>query len=559
MGVNYHGQVKALHVADAGIEGVKKQDVIPWVSVTAWTGNWNGLLQTLGALCAGASPGQVSFNSVPADGAAWVRTGTPTLFIRDNVGAPGENADECDDRDGIIMIRADGRLAVPGAIMAVNKPVALDLTVTGSGGGWDNAVNGGTGTGSLINGNAMVFGGVSLVQTGGGLVWAMGGGSGVRNNYLPAQVSEQLSAGTRALLNPTLLALGDIALNASFRVEQGTVSFSGGATVGLPQGSVTTRKETMDMALANDFDPGAIPEIHADVERQPNPPATSSFPLLAHVVGAGDTRTWEAMMNQDGLHITQAELGSNVMDAALPGAIPIAGGLREFCRRSLNYAGAAPASCVVGPNTPVPGIFNLTINPSTESATLVAKGIIVFDNFPSGIGLQIGKPTTSDKLSVITYSGDAVIFVDDASPANCITPGTACAGHVTVGADLKTANGAYPTAVNPPTYPAAADTVNNIALVAERIGLARGADDSSLSGAAQLTMTGLFYAQTQVYSCKQNEIFGSLFSRTVGMSCNVPKIASVKTMNWFLPPGLIGSTPPGPGTLAVLRWREGTQ
>jgi hypothetical protein len=128
-----------------------------------------------------------------------------------------------------------------------------------------------------------------------------------------------------------------------------------------------------------------------------------------------------------------------------------------------------------------------------------------------------------------------------------------------VGGEWKTAAGAYPTAVDPPSYPPAAGTLNNIALIAERIGLSRGADDSNVSGAANLLMTGLFYAQTQVYSCKQNEIFGSLFSRTVTMSCNVPRIAAIKSMNWFLPAHLIGSVPPGPGTLAVLRWREGRQ
>ncbi|MGH7318550.1 MAG: hypothetical protein ACRELA_02825, partial [Candidatus Rokuibacteriota bacterium] len=107
MGVNYHGLVKALHVADAGIEGVKKTDVEPWVNDVAhpWTGNWNDFLAAHGTLCDGTK--QVTFNSAPADGAGWVRLGaSATLFIRDNTGAPGEDADECVDKDGIIMIRA---------------------------------------------------------------------------------------------------------------------------------------------------------------------------------------------------------------------------------------------------------------------------------------------------------------------------------------------------------------------------------------------------------------------------------------------------------------------
>lgn len=504
----------------------------------------------------------MNLNFKPTDAADWVRRGAsppPTLFIRDNVGSPGEDADECEDRDGILTIHATGRLAVAGGLAAVNKPVSLDVTWGGgAGSGWDNAVNGGAGAGGQINGNAMVFGGVRLVNTGGGVVWAMGGSSGVRNNYVPPQSSEWLTGATRNLLNPALLALGDVALNAGFSVQQGTVTFGGGATVGVPQGTVTNRKHTLDMAIANDFDPGALPEIHADVERSGT--VAGTFPFLADPVCQApctptDNRTWEAMMRADGLHISPADLGTTVIDAKVTFGVenPPASNIREFCR---------PLPCGTLSATPVPSKFNIWINRNTDSAILIVKGIIVFDNFPSGAGLQIGKPTTADKLDTITYSGDAVIFVDDANATdanNCITPGAVCAGHVSVAASLKTADFSYPTAVNPPTYPPAANTVNNIAIVAERIGLAREASGSSLSGASQLTITGLFYGQTYLYSAKQNEIFGSLFSRSVDMGSNVPKIAQVKTMSWFLPPGLIGSTSGGSGSLTVLRWREGTQ
>lgn len=183
MGVNYHGQVKALHVADAGIEGVRRElldTAISYFTLDAsgtprWTGTWKPVLQALGTLCDGTK--QVAFDFAPTDAAGWVRQGaSPTLFIRDNINAPGEDADECEDRDGILTIHANGRLGVAGGLAAVYKPVSLDVTWGGgTGSGWDNAVNGGRGAGGQINGNAMVFGGVSLTQTGGGVVWAMGG------------------------------------------------------------------------------------------------------------------------------------------------------------------------------------------------------------------------------------------------------------------------------------------------------------------------------------------------------------------------------------------------
>src|SRR5262249_25510171 len=107
------------------------------------------------------------------------------------------------------------------------------------------------GGGALISGNAMVYGGVALNAPGGGVVWNMGGTSGIRNTYqngAGAPSSEQLRATTRALLNPALLALGDVALNAGFWIDHGTVAFGGSASAGLPQGTTTDRKQTLDLA-----------------------------------------------------------------------------------------------------------------------------------------------------------------------------------------------------------------------------------------------------------------------------------------------------------------------
>ena len=104
-------------------------------------------LAALSTLCNGAN--QVVFNSVPTDGTVWDRQGADaTLFVADNDAAPGEDGNPCNDRDGIMMIRANGRLAGGGGLAAVNKPVALDVTVTSSSGGWDDAVNGGSGSGA---------------------------------------------------------------------------------------------------------------------------------------------------------------------------------------------------------------------------------------------------------------------------------------------------------------------------------------------------------------------------------------------------------------------------
>jgi hypothetical protein len=411
--VNHYALVQALHVADSGIEGVKRELTAfvndPTLMPNGWLGTWTPLLQARGAVC-NAGNG-VTFDFTPGVGAAWTRTGaSPTLFVRDNDGprAPWENGDGCTDTDGIIAIRADGRIAATTGAFGANKPVTVDVgwQVGGASGSWDHAVNGGGGgPGTVINGNAMIYGGVFLSETSGGEAWAMGGTSGIRNNYqngADAPVSEQLAATTRQLLNPTLLAEGDVSLSAGFYVKQGTVSFSGGATAGLAQASVTNRKQTLDRALANDFDPGSVNEIHAD--RVGPFTANPSFPLLSDVVGGGDLRTWEVMLNEDGVHITPAdvlaacgnptpaECRADVIDGY--SGTPIGGSLRRFCVAANIPAGDLPPGCTIKATITgtVPSKFILTVDetPNPNTAVLVVQGIIVFDGYGAGQGVRIG-------------------------------------------------------------------------------------------------------------------------------------------------------------------------
>jgi hypothetical protein len=581
--VNHYALVKSLHVADGGLDGVRKELTDYVNNNGGWTGTWSPVLAAKGAVCNPANG--LAFASVPTGGAAWILTGdNPTLYITNNTSDPAETGNpdpNCTDKDGIITVIADGRIANAANAFSASKRVAVDLEwqASGSAGGWDNAIQGGSGGAAAINGNAKVYGGVYL-NAPGVTVWAMGGGAGIRDNYENGgPSSEQLRSTTRALLNSTLLALGDVSLNATFRVQQGTVSFSGGATAGLPQGSTTGRKETLDMALANDFDPASVSAIHAD-RTGPATGAGVAVPLLSSVVGGGDTRTWEQMLNQDGLHITAADLTTgctlctaNVIDgyAGQPVVPPGNTNLRRFCvYANMGGVGQPPAPSIPAgwpactkkttiANT-VASVFDLVVDegPNPNTATLTVNGLIVFDNYGTGQGIRWGglKGGGPESLGSIVYTGSAAIFIDDGSQTNCV--GTAvCAGRLTIAADIKTANGAFPTAVNPPVYPPAAGTVNVIGFMADQIGIGYGADGLSVTAASQLTLAGLFYAQSHIYMCQQTEIFGSLLSAQVTLACQVPKIAAVKTMSRFLPFGLIGtSTGPPTGSAVVLRWRE---
>jgi hypothetical protein len=590
--LNHYALVKALYVADAGIDGVRKE-LTDYVNANGgWQGTWNTVLAAKGNLCAGGA--SVAFNAAPSDGATWIRTGsTRTLFIRDNdvddVGraVPWENGNACTDTDGLISAIADGRIAASAGAFGASKRVAVDLVwqAGGGSGGWDNAIQGGgPGGGALISGNGMVYGGVALNAPGGGVVWNMGGTSGIRNNYqngAGAPSSEQLRATTRALLNPALLALGDVALNAGFWIDHGTVAFGGGASAGLPQGATTDRKQTLDLAFANDFDPAGVTQIHADrtgALPQSVPPA----PLLSSLVGDGDSRTWEVMLNQDGLHITAADLTVGCLPQCTNTAIdgysgtavvpPGNSNLRRFCVYAHMGGAGEPPAPPTPPGYPtctnkttiagtVPSLFDLVIDqaPNPNTATLTVRGLIVFDNYGTGQGIRLGGLNGGgpESLGAIVYTGSAAIFVDDASPNNC-TGATVCAGRLTIAADIKTPTASFPTAVNPPVYPPAAGTVNTIGFMADAIGIGYGADGASTTGVGSAPAhSALFYAQSRLYLCKDTEVFGSLLSAQVNISCQVPKIAAVKSMSWFLPRGLVGSgSGATAGTAVVVRWRE---
>lgn len=554
IGVNHYALVKALHVADAGIEGIKRE-LTDSVNASGWSGTWSPVLNARGTLCNGAN--SVTFNTAPSGGATWARTGAAaTLFVRNNVSG-GDPGDACADTDGIITIRATGRLNGAVNAFAGSRPLAVDVAWN-SGSAWDSAVNGGSGApGAVIQGNAVIYGSVQLLSSLGSIAWAMGGGSEILNNYLGATPPvDDLPAAVKVRINPVLRALGDQALNASFMVKQGLVTFGGGATAGIPEDPSNGRKDTLDMALASDFDPATVPQIYAD--RTGLFATAATFPRLSDLVpGDPSRRTWEGMLQPtasggDAVLVPSALLnGGTRIDGSMPGLVARAGtsGIWDLCRPTASTG----SGCVDGGPTAMPNVFFLTMNTGNspelgiqpQEGALVVRGKIVFTGFGT-TDLEIGQSSgpQAGRLTRIIYSGAATIFVDDSLPGNGL------GGRLHLQAHFHTANGAYPTADNPLVFPPV--TTNNIAFMTERTLLAGN------GAAQQLELTALFYAQAQIQHGAQNAAVGSLFSQSVDLGSNVPRIAAVRAMSRFLPPGVIGGAS-GPGTLSVIRWREGTQ
>src|SRR5215471_18104861 len=72
--LNHYALVKALYVADAGIDGVRKE-LTDYVNANGgWQGTWNNVLAAKGNLCAGGA--RVAFNAAPAGGATWTQVGS---------------------------------------------------------------------------------------------------------------------------------------------------------------------------------------------------------------------------------------------------------------------------------------------------------------------------------------------------------------------------------------------------------------------------------------------------------------------------------------------------
>lgn len=132
---------------------------------------------------------------------------------------------------------------------------------------WDNAVFGGSGhSGSLINGKVALRGSLHVVGNPAfPAVVSFGGSADIRNNYADAE--DHFGVVDAAKL-PTLATvpvngINVASLNATVRVQHGTIALAGGSDIGTPNDDANSVKETVD-AIRSDGSVGPVDAVYAD-------------------------------------------------------------------------------------------------------------------------------------------------------------------------------------------------------------------------------------------------------------------------------------------------------
>jgi hypothetical protein len=119
---------------------------------------------------------------------------------------------------------------------------------------WNNAIFAGAGaSGALINGNVDIRGSVHILGNGlqsSDYAIDMGGSGNVGNNYqaIPAELSSRIPACPTTMFNGEVVG----SLEAAVRIKNGLVGLSGAATIGDPDFSGNTYKETIDEVFNTD-------------------------------------------------------------------------------------------------------------------------------------------------------------------------------------------------------------------------------------------------------------------------------------------------------------------
>lgn len=218
------------HVAEAGIERALydlRQDFINDISSPSWAdGDINGMA---------IGPDTASFYSVPY-ASTTINGGSYSV----------ELMNESSNKD--IWVKSTGTMgSISHTILVYVKMINLSP--------WDNAIFAGAGaSGAMVNGNVDIRGSVHILGSGlssGDFAIDLGGTAQlVGNNYTG------VSASLKALVPPlpTVVYNGETVetLNSELRVKNGMVGLSGTATVGEPDVSGNSVKETVDAIYVTD-------------------------------------------------------------------------------------------------------------------------------------------------------------------------------------------------------------------------------------------------------------------------------------------------------------------
>ncbi len=364
---------------------------------------------------------------------------------------------------------------------------------------WNNAIFAGTGAvaGQVIEGNALIHGSVLILGSGlqpDDLAIDMSGTAGTRNNYegLPAELAGKIPPCPQTSFNGETVD----SLDATLRVKQGKVGLSGTAKVGEQDWVGNSFKETMDGVYVTDGYGGnkGADNVYSD-NGTGNPYDLGDnvqFPSLRDSYVDPDTGTsYSTYLNY--LDANSLHISENEISSEVD---------------DFNYFDA-----------------NGSISWDQSEGKLTVNGIVYVD----ADSLDIGK-----KQETIEYSGTGTIVVAQDS-------GDGIVGNIRIHGDLL-AQGTY-------TLGGGGFPNNALGLVTGTLDLATGAGES------QLTMTGAFFAENEVFSAKQNRIAGTFVCNHFDIT-QVPSIYQVPDLATNLPPGIPGGPPDW--HITVSQWSEVT-
>ena len=349
---------------------------------------------------------------------------------------------------------------------------------------WDNAIFAGAGAGGkVINGNVDIRGSVHLLGVKDGeamdIEVEIGGTGGIGNNY------DGMDSDLRSRIKEIPKNIEGVeTLNAKLKVMHGDVNLSGAATVGDPDISGNSFKETLDGVYVNgDFGGNqGVNNVYSDEIK----------PYDGFIAGAFEFPTLDDDYISPKTLINYETYGS-YLDAEACNITSLKdsdGNLLELDISSIDST-----------INSFDGYFggNKIISWDNDAGTLFISGVIVID-----VDFSIG-----DKDNSIVYNGKGTIV----SKENISIHGNILAEGVA-------------------SFP----ETNALGFVAyKNLNLAKGPGDS------QLKIIGAFYAQDHIISAKQNQIAGTFVSDYCDMGGQVPSIYQVPGLEDFLPPGMPGA------------------
>lgn len=421
---------------------------------------------------------------------------------------------------------AMGRYALngtPSTTRMVMDVIRYDLTGAPVNGDsiWEVAIFGGAGQGGqLINGNVNIHGSVHILGEDisvGDIVFDIGGGSGVYNNYdnMPNLLHDNLSTAPGLLPNGLETdENGEETMNSTLRVKNGTVGINGGSVVGQEVGDsdIGSRALMTGVYANNNWDGNQV---------------TDGIPSVGSVNSAnGFNAGYQDFPDNENIGYPRF---SDVIDDVT--------GQRYFNPNAI--ADGEPESYYLEGQTPYVG--TVTFEPNDDSTNFYYNSTT--GDGTGTVGVPVGTTSGGDymptrvEVDAAIAAGEFVVWFDADNEQLVINGRVAVDGDIEIvagnGAGNRTVNyegqgtllaydggaGGGDVILSTNLYTTDFPLGNQLGLMAEV--------DLDIGGSSQLDFHGGFYAQGTISMNKQTDLAGTIVGNFFDLGAQVPSIFQV--------------------------------